>query len=116
MLGKMQQKHLSRFILEILSRSISFLSTSSSLYQGKYANIVYYSQHIGPVTASLSPVEENALRKREEEQVAIVEKQKRMRLRSIINITDFEGAASEFMTPESFACSYSPNFQNSEFA
>jgi len=82
----------------------------------KYADFIYYSQHIGPVTASLSPVEEDALKKKKEEQVAVIAKQKRMRLRSIINIRDFEGAASEFMTPASFACSYSPNFQNSEFA
>jgi hypothetical protein len=80
----------------------------------KYANLIYYSQHIGPVMASLSPVEEDALRKRREEQVAVIAKQKRMRLRSIINIRDFEGAASEFMTPASFACRYFPNFQMRE--
>jgi len=111
MLGKMQQKHLSRIILEILSRNISLLSTSSSLYQGKCTNLIYHSQHIDPVIASLSPVEEDALRRTKEEQAAVVAKQKRMRLRSIINIRDFEGAASEFMTPASFSCSYFPNFQ-----
>jgi hypothetical protein len=71
---------------------------------------------MGPVTASLSPAEEDALRRTKGEQVTVIAKQKRMRLRSIINIRDFEGAASEFMTPASFACSYFSNFQISECA
>jgi hypothetical protein len=72
MLGKMQQMNLSRFILEILSKSISFLSTSNSLYQGKCTNIIYHSQHIGPVTAPLSLAEEDTLRRTKEVQVAVV--------------------------------------------